>query len=104
LIHPQWRPEIHVRPGCYPVRLLTAVRRKAEILAEKGQHVVLESIRDRAGVRAGVDFKTVCDAVVIEDRVQLGGIESQSILIADVHSDGAVLLQIADILIYKGQR
>jgi hypothetical protein len=66
--------------------------------------MVLESICDRTGVRAGVDFKTICDAVVIENRVQLGGIESQAILIAYVHSDGAVPLQIADILIYKGQR
>ena len=65
--------------------------------------MVLESIRDRAGVRAGVDFKTVCDAVVVENRVQLGGIESQSILIANVHRNGTVLLQIATVLIDKGE-
>jgi hypothetical protein len=85
-------------------RMLTAICRKAEVLAEKREYMVLESIRDRAGVRAGVDFKTVCDAVVIENCMQLGGIESQSILIAYVHCDGAVLFQIADILIDKGQR
>src|ERR1035441_1539708 len=66
---------------------LTAICREAEILAEKRHHVILESIRNRAGVRAGVDFKTVCDAVVIENRVQLGGIESQSVLIAYVYCD-----------------
>jgi len=85
-------------------RVLTANCREAKILAEKREHMVLESIRNRAGVRTGVDFKTVCDAVAIENRVQLGGIDSQAILIAYVHCNGAVLLQIADILIYKRQR
>ena len=61
--------------------------------------MVLESIRNRAGVGAGVDFKAVCDAVVIESSVQLDSIEPQSILIPHVHSDGAVLLEISDVLI-----
>ena len=77
---------------------------EAEILAEERQHMVLETICNGADVRAGVDLKAVCDSVVIEDGVQLGGIESQSILVAHVHSDGAILLQIADVLIDEGQR
>ena len=65
--------------------LLTAIRCKAEILAEEWQHVVLESIGDCAGVRTRVNFKAVSDSVVIEDGVQFYGIESQPVLIAYIH-------------------
>ena len=49
---------------------------EAEILAEERQDVILESVRDRAGVRARVNLKTVCDSVIIEEIVQLSGIKS----------------------------
>src|ERR1039458_5283623 len=83
---------------------LTAICREAEILAEEWQHVVLESIGDCADMRAGANLKAVGDSVVIEDGVQFHGIESQPVLIADIHRDGAVLLEIADVLIDKGVR
>ena len=66
--------------------------------------MVLEAIGYGAGVRAGVNFKTVRDSVVVEDIVELRGVEPQAVLIAYVHCNGAVLPQIADILVDKGQR
>jgi len=66
--------------------------------------MILESVGDSTGVRAGVDLKTVCDSVAIEDIVQLRGIEPQSVLIAHVYRDGGVLLEIPDVLIDKSQR
>src|ERR1022692_2852573 len=83
---------------------LTAICREAEILAEEWQHVVLESIGDCTDMRAGVNLKAVRDPIVIEDGVQLGSIESQSVLIAHIHRDGAVLLEIADVLIDECKR
>src|SRR3954464_13850159 len=84
--------------------MLSAICREAEILTEERQDMVLESIGDCAGVRAGIDLKGVCDPIVIEDIVQRDGIEPQSVLIADVHRDGAVLLEIADVLIDAERR
>ena len=55
-------------------------------------------------MRAGVNLKAVRDSIVIEDVVQLGGVEAQSVLIAHVHRDGAILLQISDVLIDESQR
>jgi hypothetical protein len=66
--------------------------------------MILESVRDRADVRAGGNFKTVCDSVIIEEIMQLGGIKSQPILIAHIHRDSAALLEITDVLIDKGAR
>jgi hypothetical protein len=77
---------------------------KAEILAEKRQHVILEAISDSAGVCAGVDFEAVYDAVVIENGMEFAGIDAQTVLIAYIHSNGAILLKIADVLINKGER
>ncbi len=37
---------------------------KAKVLAEKGKDVILESICNRAGVRAWVDFKAVPDFII----------------------------------------
>ena len=84
--------------------MLSAICREAEILTEERQDMVLESIGDCAGVCAGIDLKGVCNPIVIEDIVQPDGIEAQTVLVADVHSDGAVLLEIARVLIDKGQR
>ena len=83
--------------------MLVAIFRKAEVLAEKWQHVVLESIGHRAGVGTGVNFEGILDSVVIENLVQLGGIEAQTILIAYIHRDGSIPLEISDVLIDKGQ-
>ena len=85
-------------------RVLTAALCKAEILAEERHHMVLEAIGYGADMRTRIDLETVCDSVVIKDFVQLRGIEPQAILIAYVHSDSAVLFEIADVLFGKGQR
>jgi signal transduction histidine kinase len=85
--------------GCKPgPHTLATLCREAEILAEERQNVVLEAIGDCAGVRAGINLEAVCDSVAIEDVVELGGIESQAILIAHIHCNGTVLLEIPDVL------
>lgn len=84
-------------------RLLTSSG-EAQVLTEEWDDMILESVGDRTGVRAGVDLKTVCHSVAIEDVVQLRGIKPQSILIAHVYRDGAVFLEISDVLIDKSQR
>jgi hypothetical protein len=71
---------------------LFAIRLEAKILVEERHYVILKSIRDGAGVRAGIDLKTICNSVLIEDVVQLDGIEAQAVLIAHIHGDGAILL------------
>ena len=83
--------------------LLTAAFGKAEILAEERHHMVLEAIGYGADMRTHINLEAVCDSVVIEDFVQFRGIEPKAILIAHVHCDGAVLLEIADVLFDKGQ-
>ena len=55
-------------------------------------------------MRAGVDLKAVCNSVVIQDLVQLDRVEAQSILIADVDRDRAVLLQVSSVLVDEGKR
>ena len=52
----------------------------------------------------GVNFKVVRKAVLIEDMVELAGIDTQAVLIADIHGDGAILLQVPDVLVDKSQR
>ncbi len=66
--------------------------------------MVLESIGDCTDMRAGINFKCVRDSIVIEDGVQLACIDAQSVLIADVHGYGAILLEVADVLIDECQR
>lgn len=85
-------------------RALLAVSLKTEILTEKWQHVILESIGDGADMRAGIDFEAVRDAVVVKDSVEFASVDAQAILIADVNRDSAVLFEIADVLIDKGKR
>ena len=65
--------------------------------------MVLEAVGDCADMRAGIDFKCIRDPVAIEDGVELACVDAQAILIAYVHGDGSVLLEISDVLIDKGQ-
>ncbi len=85
-------------------RALPAICGEAKILAEERQHMILKTICNCADVRTGIDLKAVCDPVVIEDCVQLGCIESQPLLVPNIHRDGAVLLEISNVLIDEGQR
>ena len=68
-----WKTQVGHRAAkvltCY--RVLTAALGEAEILAEERHHMILKSIGDGAGVRAGVDLKAVRDSVVVENIVQL---------------------------------
>ena len=83
---------------------LLATCLKAKILAEKRHHVILEAISDLARVSAGINLEAVRDSILIEHIVQLGGIDSQSVLVADVDRDGAISAQISDVLIDESQR
>ena len=65
--------------------------------------MVLKAIRNRAGVGAAIDFEAVFDSVAVEDLMKLGSVETQAILIAHVHGDGFILLQISDVLIDESQ-
>ena len=66
--------------------------------------MILDAVSHLAGMRALVDFKAVCDSVRIEDIMQFAGIDSQTILVADIDRNGAVLAQIPDVLIPYGQK
>lgn len=66
--------------------------------------MILDAVSHLAGMRALVDFKAVCDSVRIEDIMQFAGIDSQTILVADIDRNGAVLAQIPDVLIHKSER
>ena len=46
------------------------------MFAEEGNHVILETVRYFAGMRAFIDFERIGDAVLIEIVVQLGGVDS----------------------------
>ena len=59
-----------------PTQSLLAACLKAKILAEKGQHMILEAIRHFAGVSARKNFEAVCDSIFVENIVQLAGIET----------------------------
>ena len=83
--------------------LLTAACFEAEIVAEERRYVILKAISDGAGVRARIDLETVRNFVLVEDIVQLAGIYAQAVLIAHIHCDGAILLQISDALINEHQ-
>jgi hypothetical protein len=65
---------------------------EAQILAEELHHMVLEAIAQVVGVCARVLLERVCDAVLVQHRVQLRGIDTQAILITDVQRDGAVVV------------
>ena len=55
--------------------------------------MILKSVSHRTGVRAGVDLKAVCDSIFIEDIVKLTGVDAQTVLVAHVDGNGAVLLR-----------
>src|SRR5689334_3665691 len=66
--------------------------------------MVLKPVGNGAGVGSGIDLKMVGDSVVIQNRMQLDGIEAQAVLIAHVHRNSAVLFEVSDVLINEGKR
>src|SRR5437870_4814987 len=67
-----------------------------QCLAEERDHEFLKPHGDVAGVRARVDLEGVRNLIVVEDVVQLPGVDLEIIHIADVDGDRPVLAQIAD--------
>jgi hypothetical protein len=61
--------------------------------------VILKTIGYLAGVRARVEFEAVYDAILIKNIMQLARIDSQSVLVANIDRDPAVLAKISNVLI-----
>src|SRR5271165_5348539 len=74
------------------------------MLAKERDDMILEAIRDAAGVSTGIDFEGMLDGVQIENIVQFLGIDAQSVLVADIDRDGAILAQPSDVLIDESKR
>ena len=66
--------------------------------------MVLKPIGNCTRVGSGVDLKLVRNSVVIQERMQLDGIDAQTILVAHVHRNGAILLEVSYVLIHEGKR
>src|ERR1035438_1477847 len=81
-----------------------AVLRRTKVLTKEGHYVVLDAVGHSAGMGAVIDLEGVGDAVTVEDVVQLARVDPQAVLVAHIHGDGAVLAQIADVLVDEGER
>src|SRR5205814_2054571 len=86
-----------------PMESFTAVSR-TQVLTEEGHHMVLEADSHGAGMSSRINLERMGDAVVVEDAVQLSGVDPQSILVAYVDRNCPILLQVADVLIDKRER
>src|SRR4051812_8423240 len=100
-MRPHGAADYRRRRGTYAKTTLLAGFTATEILAEKRYDKILESARDRTRVGSGIDFEGIRDPVAVHNVVQLFDVRPQTILIADVHCVGLVLLEIADILIHE---
>src|SRR5271165_6358483 len=87
-----------------PENRLVASGLKTEVLTKERQYMVLEAIGYSTGVSTGIDLEAVYDSIVIQYVMELRCVHSQPILIADVHGDAAILLQIPNVLIHESQR
>ncbi len=47
--------------------------------------MILEAIGDGAGVRARIDLEVVRDPILIENIVQFAGIDTQAVLVTNIH-------------------
>ena len=63
---------------------------KTEVLAEKRQHVILESFGYLARVSSWIRFEAVLDSVGVQNTMQLASVNLQIVLIPDIDRDGAV--------------
>ena len=65
--------------------------------------MILKTISHLAGVSTLVEVKAVGDAILIKDVVQLGRIDSESVLVADINRDPSVLAKVSSVLIHERQ-
>src|SRR3954470_3549378 len=65
--------------GYLKVILVPGNRLLLNVLAEERQHMILESVGDGTGVRAGIDLELVRDSISIENLMQLASIDPQII-------------------------
>lgn len=57
-------------------RALALLLFESQVVAKELEHVILETVRNGAGVSACIDFKAVPDSVLIENIVQFAGVRS----------------------------
>src|ERR1035441_9224101 len=81
----------------------TATCLKTEILTEELHHMILEAIRDSAGMSARINFELIRDSILVKNVMQFGGCDAEAVLITDVDRNAVVLAQAVDVLIYKGK-
>ena len=89
-------------PGDHSIRL-AATWLKAQISAEEEQYMILKTVRHLARMSSAINLETICDSVLVESLMQLASVSAQTILVADIESDSAVLPQISDVLIDESQ-
>ena len=80
-----------------------AAHLKAEVLAEKRKHMILKAVGHFACVRAGINFETVRDSILIKDFVKLCGIDSQAVLVTYIDGDRTIPPETADVLINESE-
>lgn len=66
--------------------------------------MILNAIGDFARMSALVHLEAVRDAVLVKNIVKFGGVAPQSVLVADIHRNAAILAQVVDVLVGKGER
>lgn len=84
-------------------KVLLAILRGAKVLAEKRNHMILEAKGYSAGMSSVKNLKAVLNAIGVENLMDLGGVETQAVLIADVQGDRAILPEIVNVLVDEGQ-
>jgi hypothetical protein len=70
--------------------MVAASRFEAKVLAKKRHYVVLKTIGDRTCMGSLVDLEAVLQTVLIEYFVELGGVNVETVLVANVHGDALV--------------
>lgn len=68
----------------------TASSLEAEILAEKWHYMILKTIGNCTRMSSLVDLEAVLQTVLIECFMELGGIDLETVLVADVHGDSLI--------------
>ena len=58
---------------------------EAKVLAEERQDMILKAIGDRTRMGSLVDLEAVLQTILIEYFVEFGGVDLETVLVADVH-------------------
>ena len=83
---------------------LSAVCLKTKTPAEKGDHVILETVGHFARVSALIDFEAVRNSVLVQQVMQLAGVRSQPVLVSHIYRYASILSETSDVLVHESQR